>query len=105
MIASFGVFVLLLLLATFLGVKPEPPADPNDAAYIPRPEWYFLFLFQLLKYFPGKVEWIGTTRRPRPGRAGAAAAAVLRPVTVPPLAQAPAGAGRSWARPWPASSA
>ena len=61
MIASFGVFVLLLLLATFLGVKPEPPADPNDAAYIPRPEWYFLFLFQMLKYFPGKVEWIGTT--------------------------------------------
>jgi len=60
MIAAFGVFVLLLLLATFLGVKPEPPADPNDAAYVPRPEWYFLFLFQLLKYFPGKVEWIGT---------------------------------------------
>jgi len=61
MIAAFGVFVLLLLLATFLGVKPEPPADPNDAAYVPRPEWYFLFLFQMLKYFPGKVEWIGTT--------------------------------------------
>ncbi len=64
MIASFGIFVLLLLLATFLGVKPEPPADPNDAAYIPRPEWYFLFLFQMLKYFPGKVEWIGTTLVP-----------------------------------------
>jgi mono/diheme cytochrome c family protein len=61
MIAAFGVFVLVLLLATFLGVKPEPPADPSDAAYIPRPEWYFLFLFQMLKYFPGKVEWIGTT--------------------------------------------
>ena len=60
MIAAFGVFVLLLLLAVFLGVKPEPPADPNDAAYVPRPEWYFLFLFQLLKYFPGQIEWIGT---------------------------------------------
>lgn len=60
MIAAFGVFVLLLLLAVFLGVKPEPPADPNDAAYVPRPEWYFLFLFQMLKYFPGQIEWIGT---------------------------------------------
>lgn len=60
MIAAFGVFVLLLLLAVFLGVKPEPPADPNDAAYVPRPEWYFLFLFQLLKYFPGQIEWVGT---------------------------------------------
>ena len=59
-IAAFGVFVLLLLLAVFLGVKPEPPADPNDAAYVPRPEWYFLFLFQLLKYFPGQIEWVGT---------------------------------------------
>ena len=60
MIAAFGVFVLVLLLTTFVGVKPEPPADPSDAAYVPRPEWYFLFLFQMLKYFPGKVEWIGT---------------------------------------------
>ena len=60
MIAAFGVFVLLLLLAVFLGVKPEPPADPNDAAYVPRPEWYFLFLFQMLKYFPGQIEWVGT---------------------------------------------
>ena len=25
-------------------------ADPTDAAYIPLPDWYFLFLYQLLKY-------------------------------------------------------
>jgi mono/diheme cytochrome c family protein len=61
MIVSFGLFLLLLGLATFVGVKPEPPADPSDANYVPRPEWYFLFLFQLLKYFPGKIEWVGTT--------------------------------------------
>jgi mono/diheme cytochrome c family protein len=41
-------------------VPGEPKADPNDTAYIPRPEWYFLFLFQMLKYFPGKLEWLGT---------------------------------------------
>jgi ubiquinol-cytochrome c reductase cytochrome b subunit len=37
----------------------EGPADPTDANYIPRPEWYFLGLFQLLKYFPGKWEVVG----------------------------------------------
>ena len=61
MIVAFGMFVILVILAAFIGVKPEPPADPNDASYIPRPEWYFLFLFQMLKYFPGSIEWVGTT--------------------------------------------
>ena len=37
----------------------EGPADPTDATFIPRPEWYFLGLFQLLKYFPGKWEVVG----------------------------------------------
>ncbi len=60
MIVAFGIFVILVILATFIGVKPEPPADPNDANYIPRPEWYFLFLFEMLKYFPGAIEWVGT---------------------------------------------
>jgi mono/diheme cytochrome c family protein len=64
MVAAFGVFVLLLLLAIFVGVANEPPADPSDSTYIPRPEWYFLFLFELLKYFPGQIEWIGTTILP-----------------------------------------
>jgi ubiquinol-cytochrome c reductase cytochrome b subunit len=37
----------------------EPPADPTSSDYIPRPEWYFLGLFQLLKYFPGRLEIVG----------------------------------------------
>jgi menaquinol-cytochrome c reductase cytochrome b/c subunit len=61
LLVSFAIFTLLILLATVLGVPGEPKADPNDTAYIPRPEWYFLFLFQMLKYFPGKLEWLGTT--------------------------------------------
>lgn len=60
LVVSFGLFILLILLATFIGVKNEPKADPSDTSYIPRPEWYFLFLFQFLKYFPGKLEWVGT---------------------------------------------
>ncbi len=60
LIVSFAIFVLLIGLAIFVGVANEPKADPNDASYIPRPEWYFLFLFQMLKYFPGEIEWVGT---------------------------------------------
>lgn len=61
LLVAFAIFLLLIGLAIFIGVAKEPPADPNDATYIPRPEWYFLFLFQMLKYFPGQIEWIGTT--------------------------------------------
>jgi menaquinol-cytochrome c reductase cytochrome b/c subunit len=60
LLVSLGIFIILILLATFVGVPGEPKADPNDTAYIPRPEWYFLFLFQMLKYFPGRLEWLGT---------------------------------------------
>ncbi|MCS6908558.1 MAG: c-type cytochrome [Anaerolineales bacterium] len=60
LLVAFGLFILLIGLAVFVGVPNEPKADPNDTSYIPRPEWYFLFLFQLLKYFPGQIEWIGT---------------------------------------------
>ena len=60
LLISLAIFIVLILLASVLGVPMEPKADPNDTAYIPRPEWYFLFLFQMLKYFPGKLEWLGT---------------------------------------------
>jgi ubiquinol-cytochrome c reductase cytochrome b subunit len=60
-VITLGLFIVLVILATWIGVSQEPKADPSDSAYIPRPEWYFLFLFQMLKYFPGKLEWLGTT--------------------------------------------
>lgn len=43
-----------------LGANLDAPADPDTTGYPARPEWYFLFLFQLLKYFPGEQEIIGT---------------------------------------------
>ena len=55
-VVSLGIFVLLILLVILLGVPNEPPANPSDSTYIPRPEWYFLWAFQLLKYFPGQIE-------------------------------------------------
>ncbi|MGB8214812.1 MAG: c-type cytochrome [Anaerolineales bacterium] len=60
LLVSLAIFILLILLASVLGVPNVPRADPNDTVYIPRPEWYFLFLFQFLKYFPGNLEWLGT---------------------------------------------
>src|SRR5256885_5278090 len=54
-----GVFALLFSLAAFEKAPLMAMADPSDATYIPRPEWYFLGLFQLLKYFPGKLEPVG----------------------------------------------
>ncbi len=64
LIVSFALFLLLVGLAAFVGVAAEPKADPNDANYIPRPEWYFLFLFEFLKFVPGAIEWVGTAVLP-----------------------------------------
>ena len=58
-VVSFVVFIVLVALAYFIGIPTEARADPNDTTYTPRPEWYFLFLFQLLKYFPGNLEVLG----------------------------------------------
>ena len=41
------------------GAPLGPPADPAEQFSAARPEWYFLFLFQLLKYFPGSAEVFG----------------------------------------------
>jgi len=67
-IMAFGIFLLLMLLATFVGVPNEPKADPS-ANYTPRPEWYFLFLFKFLAIYGqipllGKIEWIATVLIP-----------------------------------------
>ncbi|UCD99090.1 MAG: c-type cytochrome [Chloroflexota bacterium] len=58
-VVSLVIFIALVALAYFVGAPLEPRADPADTSYTPRPEWYFLFLFQLLKYFPGSLEVIG----------------------------------------------
>jgi len=42
-----------------LGANLDAPAD-LEKPYPARPEWYFLFLFQLLKYFQGEQEILGT---------------------------------------------
>jgi ubiquinol-cytochrome c reductase cytochrome b subunit len=51
------------MVARTHGAPLEAPADPSSA-YDARPEWYFLPLFQLLKYMPGKLETIGALGLP-----------------------------------------
>lgn len=68
-IVALGLFLLLVLLATFVGVHDSPKADPSDSSYVPRPEWYFLFLFKFLALYGqipvlGKIEWIATVLIP-----------------------------------------
>lgn len=72
LIVSLAIFIVLLLLATFIGVAPEPKADPADTSYLPRPEWYFLFLFKFLALYGqipviGKIEWLATVLVPGVG--------------------------------------
>lgn len=55
-----AVFALLVTVAVMFPAHLEEVANPADAAYVPRPEWYFLSLFQLLKYFPGPLEPVAT---------------------------------------------
>jgi ubiquinol-cytochrome c reductase cytochrome b subunit len=46
------------------GAHLDAPADLQTEEYEARPEWYFLFLFQLLKYFQGDLVIIGTVLIP-----------------------------------------
>lgn len=55
-----AVFALLLTVAVQVPAHLDEIANPADASYIPRPDWYFLFLFELLKYFPGPYEPLAT---------------------------------------------
>jgi len=51
--------MLLAVLAWKGAPALGPPADPTSSVYVPRPDWYFLGLFQVLKYIPGKWEVVG----------------------------------------------
>jgi len=61
--------VIVFLVIRSHGAELEAPADPSSS-YVARPEWYFLPLFQLLKYFEGPLEVVGTMVIP--GLVGAA---------------------------------
>jgi menaquinol-cytochrome c reductase cytochrome b/c subunit len=43
------VMAVIIALAIVLGAELGPKADPTTTTYVPRPEWYFFFLFELLR--------------------------------------------------------
>jgi quinol-cytochrome oxidoreductase complex cytochrome b subunit len=62
LVTLFTVEAVLILAVLF------PPAVGREidfsAQYGPRPEWYFLFLYQLTKYFPGRWTFVGAVLLP-----------------------------------------
>lgn len=63
-IAGLGLLALLVFLSATQRAPLEFPADPTSSNFIPRPEWYFLFYYQILKYFPGWLEPVATVLIP-----------------------------------------
>ncbi len=47
------------LLCFFVPIQLGPPANPADTQYVPRPEWYYLPIFQWLKYWHGSGAIVG----------------------------------------------
>ncbi len=43
------VMAVIILMAILFGAELGPKADPTTTTYSPRPEWYFFFLFELLR--------------------------------------------------------
>jgi ubiquinol-cytochrome c reductase cytochrome b subunit len=62
-----GVFAVILILSALARIPKEDIAGTVDETYLPRPEWYFMWLFQLLTYFPGSSEVIGSLVLPLAG--------------------------------------
>ena len=59
-VACLAVMAAVLFLVIRAGGAPlGAPADPSEPFPAARPEWYFMFLFQWLKYFPAGTEVIG----------------------------------------------
>src|SRR5512144_3186194 len=58
----FTIEVVLVIAVLF------PPVVGREidfsAQFSPRPEWYFLFLYQLTKYFPGRWTFVGAVLLP-----------------------------------------
>ena len=48
-IMAVVVMIAIILLALTLGAELGPKADPTTTTYVPRPEWYFFFLFEVLR--------------------------------------------------------
>jgi ubiquinol-cytochrome c reductase cytochrome b subunit len=53
------IIVALGLLAYFWPTELGPKANPSDTQFLPRPEWYYIPVFQYLKYWHGSASVLG----------------------------------------------
>lgn len=59
-VVMLGVFLIVATLALTVPFPLTDKADPSDTSFVPVPEWYFLFYYELLKYVHGPLEPLAT---------------------------------------------
>jgi quinol-cytochrome oxidoreductase complex cytochrome b subunit len=63
-VAALIVVAVLITLCFVFPMKVGDPADPSDTSFKPRPEWYFMAPFYILKIVPSSLEIIPTVFGP-----------------------------------------
>jgi menaquinol-cytochrome c reductase cytochrome b/c subunit len=53
------VLVVIIFLALMFGAELGPKADPTTTTYVPRPDWYFYFLFEVLRVMRNVPDFTG----------------------------------------------
>lgn len=59
-VVMLGLFLVLAGLAAGIPIPLTDKANPSDTSFVPVPEWYFLFYYELLKYVHGPLEPVAT---------------------------------------------
>ncbi len=59
LIVGVVVFAVIFGLALIKPVGVHAVADPTNTHFVPVPEWYFLPMYEALKFFPGNLEFVG----------------------------------------------
>ena len=59
-VVMLGIFAIVAGLALSVHFPLADKANPSDTTFVPVPEWYFLFYYQLLKYVHGPLEPLAT---------------------------------------------
>ena len=59
-VVMVAVFLVLVVLTVTVQFPLADRADPSDHSFVPVPEWYFLFYYELLKYVHGPLEPLAT---------------------------------------------
>src|SRR5437867_10367138 len=63
LVMDMGIAMLIVIFLGFLAWKIPvmlgPKADPSETVFLPRPEWYYVPVFQYLKYWKGWTSIVG----------------------------------------------